>query len=348
MMVLSGISACDDEDVLSSTPRTKIGASALRSFRDGLEDLPGSPNSPPGSPGRGGKDDGQMTPRRRNLSGDNLKLLGGAVLAPPPPPLVATVPAGNQQQSIPAVVEKPFFIMDWLEELDPLDLDLARRRLLQHGRQHHSSPLFATAHYVKPDKDDWAANIRRVLFPLFPRKAPMEPEEPTSPEPERPVSSRQQHSSPTSTMTCFGALGQPSLIRKSTPPSSPNATFRERSINIGNIWNARGLHKAEKDQWASALKCWRNALEIRIQVLGESHVDVANTWNNYGIALGKVAASEMDAVSHGRLEAATVESRYEDAVFALENALRLRTLHFGRNHTEVAGKCDLAGICNAA
>jgi hypothetical protein len=57
---------------------------------------------------------------------------------------------------------------------------------------------------------------------------------------------------------------------------------------MSNGWNAKGLEKARHGKWEQALSCWQNALEIRRQVLGESHSDVANTWNNIGIALGKL------------------------------------------------------------
>jgi tetratricopeptide (TPR) repeat protein len=106
----------------------------------------------------------------------------------------------------------------------------------------------------------------------------------------------------------------------STTLSSPKtgvSHFLQRSIAIGNGWNARGLQKAKKGVWNEALACWENALEVRTQVLGEIHIDVANTCNNIGIALGKLG-------------------RFEEAVSTLHRALDIRTGHYGKEHSEVA------------
>jgi tetratricopeptide (TPR) repeat protein len=90
-------------------------------------------------------------------------------------------------------------------------------------------------------------------------------------------------------------------------PASPNS-FLQRSISIGNGWNAKGLKRAQRDQWQDALRCWKNALEIRTQVLGEDHLDTANTANNIGIALGKL-------------------ERTEEAIQYLQQALEIRKAH---------------------
>lgn len=121
---------------------------------------------------------------------------------------------------------------------------------------------------------------------------------------------------------------QENVGKEFCPPSTPsNSTsmapktgvshFRQRSIAIGNGWNARGLQKAKKGAWSEALQCWENALEVRAQVLGEIHIDVANTCNNIGIALGKL-------------------DRFEEAVSTLHRALDIRTGHYGKEHGEVA------------
>ena len=84
------------------------------------------------------------------------------------------------------------------------------------------------------------------------------------------------------------------------------SSFRKRSIRIGNGWNAKGLRQAQCGLWREALACWENALEIRQQVLGDDHVDTANTYNNIGIALGKL-------------------NRVPEAISALQMALEIRT-----------------------
>lgn len=102
-----------------------------------------------------------------------------------------------------------------------------------------------------------------------------------------------------------------------SPQKQNPSTFRERSIAIGNGWNAKGIKKAKAGKWEDALNCWKNALEIRTQV-SDSKLDVANTCNNLGIALG-------------RLE------RFDEALQYLERALETRTEEYGtRDRNEVA------------
>lgn len=93
--------------------------------------------------------------------------------------------------------------------------------------------------------------------------------------------------------------------------------FKRKSEAIGNGWNAKGLQKAKKGHWGDAILCWENAFEVREQVLGDTHPDVANTLNNMGIALG-------------RLE------RFPEAMEALDRALQIRTMIYGKLHLEIA------------
>jgi tetratricopeptide (TPR) repeat protein len=94
-------------------------------------------------------------------------------------------------------------------------------------------------------------------------------------------------------------------------------TFLKQSISMGNGWNAKGLQRAQAGKWEDAFRCWRNALEIRSQCLGEDHIDTANTANNIGIALGKL-------------------DQINEAVDYLERALEIRIHHFGRENSQVA------------
>jgi tetratricopeptide (TPR) repeat protein len=87
-------------------------------------------------------------------------------------------------------------------------------------------------------------------------------------------------------------------------PSSCNS-FRLKSIAIGNGFNAQGIQEAKDGRWKEALQCWESALEVRMQVLGEWHPDVANTLNNMGIACSKV-------------------DRIDEAINYLERALEIR------------------------
>lgn len=110
-----------------------------------------------------------------------------------------------------------------------------------------------------------------------------------------------------------------------TPPRHPSinpsrpmpSTFRAKKEAVGNGWNAKGVQKAKCENWEDALACWEKALEIRLQVFGDVHKDVANTLNNMGVALG-------------RLE------RHGEAMELLERALKVRTAIYGKGHLEIA------------
>ena len=119
------------------------------------------------------------------------------------------------------------------------------------------------------------------------------------------------------------------LMTKSSMPSS--SPFYKKSIAIGNGWNAKGLRKAKQGLWQDALSCWDNALEIRCQLLGDWHLDVANTCNNRGIALGKLG-------------------QWDTARQSLERALDIQLHVFGsETHDQVASTIhNLANVYHQA
>lgn len=91
------------------------------------------------------------------------------------------------------------------------------------------------------------------------------------------------------------ALGFGSLSRRANASS---VTWRTGPLTTG-------LDKAKKGLWEEAHVCRKNALEIRLQILPSNHPDVAYTYNNMGIALGKL-------------------NRFEAAMAALRAALEIR------------------------
>jgi tetratricopeptide (TPR) repeat protein len=284
-----------------------------------------------------------LTPRRKNSSFGNFEILNADL------PLLPSTGTLHDQMNKPspdncdkidphrnAVVNdkaatlhspdsfvlKPFFIMDWLDNLSPAEFAAAHEHLRSDRPKYYAPPSLQTKEDYQIPKTHWAAGLRKVLLPLFERhiSLPGSPSSPKQPHKEKEVAS------PTSSASFRLAFDGTRNSQDSCNGNSPCNSFLERSIHIGNIWNARGLHKAENGLWTSALKCWDNALEIRMQVLGETHIDVANTWNNYGIALGELAASNL-----------TLRHQYfQDAVHALQCALRIRILHYGEAHVEVA------------
>ncbi|CAB9503230.1 Tetratricopeptide repeat protein [Seminavis robusta] len=263
----------------------------------------------------------------------------------------ATVTSDKQSTASTAIFPKPFFVMDWLEEINPRDLELARQMLqtptkkkgrvmsspmLQHQpKARTESPPTSRSAINLPTLryDDKSAcsvddsNICRQLYP--PEQTPPSStvdtttsttKEESEEEVKQSISSTNVTTTTESTADATPQSPQQATNAKSaTPPAAAKMSpFRKRSIAIGNGWNAKGLHKAKKGSWEKALACWENALVIRTQVLGETHPDVANTCNNIGIALGKLG-------------------RYDSAIEILEKALEMRAKHYGtREHVEVA------------
>lgn len=164
-------------------------------------------------------------------------------------PALSPVDVKDVPSAASVACEKPFFIMDWLEDINRHDLERAQQIL------------------TAPSKKGFVTSS-----------------------------------------TATSAV---------SPRNAPQTGFLKRSMAVGNAWNAKGLHNAKRGRWEGAALCWENALEIRTQVLGESHLDVANTCNNLGIALGKL-------------------DRIDEALEQLQRALVIRTEHYGDEHTEVA------------
>jgi hypothetical protein len=88
-------------------------------------------------------------------------------------------------------------------------------------------------------------------------------------------------SSTAPTATAATSMTPPRPTRRSSASESPPklSPFHGKSIQMGNGWNAKGLKKAKSGLWQDALLFWDNALEIRFQVLGHQHLDVADTRN---------------------------------------------------------------------
>lgn len=187
-------------------------------------------------------------------------------------------------------LDKPFFIMDFLEHVDPEDLELARR-LLNADKVQSSS--------LRPKDSVLNCTTRQTTVKkiLFPSSSPV-----TISESEVTV-----QTVASSTKESEG---------RSVQPLAATSIFFQRSVAIGNKFNARGIKCATCGNWKKALAYWEDALEVRSQVLGES-LDVANTCNNIGIALGKL-------------------NRYEEAITSLQRSLDIRIKQYGWDHEVVA------------
>ena len=193
----------------------------------------------------------------------------------------------------------PFFIMDWLDQVDPLAVELAQRILRSPQRKTSDVALGSCNTMHRP------VSLLDLLSP------------------------KHKHQNDLSLSQNSSSVWK---------PLSKNMfhTFQQRSIATGNGYNAKGITKARQGRWVDALSCWENALEIRSQIASSPPndgdipqdspnqllLDVANTQNNIGIALGKL-------------------NRTDEAVASLQIALAIRQQEYrysdsGRGHPEIA------------
>ena len=194
----------------------------------------------------------------------------------------------------------PFFIMEYLEQVDPEAMELAQR-------------ILQTSPHGKAKRESRAYTIPPLLDLLSPRQK------------HQVIRSPRSHAASSDLKPISKHLSE---------------GFQQRSITVGNGYNAKGILKARQGRWVEALACWEDALEIRTQIASSDGdhtsqnespnqllLDVANTRNNIGIALGKL-------------------NRIEEAVESLQAALAIRQQEYGcsagaaatgrRGHPEIA------------
>jgi len=129
-------------------------------------------------------------------------------------------------------------------------------------------------------------------------------------------SASQQHEK-----TNTSSTSNPSSRRKGS--SSTGLHTKQHSLlTLGNGWNAKGLKKARQGLWKDALACWDVALELRLPILSATSEEVANTYNNRGIALGKLG-------------------EYPQALESLNKALEIRL--YNNNQNNKGGSSSSAG-----
>lgn len=222
---------------------------------------------------------------------------------------------------------KPFFIMDWLEELivdqdvekiaemlqtpnkQPLKYEYSRQYAQQYSKQNPLTPS-CSASTATTQASETSTSIDNA--PGTPKSSNRNTDKsPASPNPDISPSQRRRLPAMEPQMLFMSKSKAPS------PSSTSNTTsVYKRSIALGNGWNAKGLKKAKQGLWQDALACWENALEIRRQLLGDNHLEVANTYNNQGIALGKLGHTN-------------------HAIEALARALKIRQQILGIHHGQV-------------
>lgn len=218
----------------------------------------------------------------------------------------------NNNKANVVVVQKPFFIMDFLEQIDPEDLELAQYMLAnsnssssksssgsnstsnRNGNQNTRSSSYHNAANSSSTSTNSAASSNKDRFEtllsydssIYPKQSIMVADSPRS-------------------------------TPRSTARKQSKSLFYERSVAIGTKYNAKGICCARKGDWRKALSYWEDSLEIRTQILGEVSMDVANTCNNIGIALGKL-------------------NRYTEAITSLQRSLDIRIALYTWEHEIIA------------
>jgi tetratricopeptide (TPR) repeat protein len=206
-------------------------------------------------------------------------------------------------------LSKPFFVMDFLEQVDPEDVKRAQSMLL-HSKTYENRSIvqaerdagrcIGNKNEVGSNKNIFLQLTKKLSFLMHDntertnRPVRTHAEESSKQvkirtlsvvEPIRRELSPETRMSSSTNQTETNASHQVCSLKRS--PSSSSCFF-QRSVEIGNKYNARGIQCASIGAWSKALSYWQDALEIRTQVLGEKSIDVADTCNNIGIALGKV------------------------------------------------------------
>jgi tetratricopeptide (TPR) repeat protein len=218
---------------------------------------------------------------------------------------------------------KPFFIMDWLEEIDPKSMAIAQRMLRSQNdgtkcllqRKKESSEIDknnvefvltygreSTTCSMAEGTDTKTIDEPLSTLNLSTYRANIDSEQ----------HSIRNHFIPVSAMK--SAVATSTVVPLPITSTSP---FLQRSIRIGNQYHTRGIQQAKNGNWVKALQYWLNALEIRQQIYNDTamtkHVDIANTYNNIGIAYGKL-------------------EQYDNAVRYLQMALEIRVDNYYYNN----------------
>eukprot|EP00980_Cylindrotheca_fusiformis_P008549 scaffold1813_cov109-Cylindrotheca_fusiformis.AAC.7 len=228
---------------------------------------------------------------------------------------------------------KPFFVLDWLDEL------------MEDQDAFKIAELLRTPSKSASGDDDYASYIHQGDEPYMQRcisnievSPAISSSTPKLTNCKRASSQSLPPSIPpqrffaddTTTSTAGTADSPPAMPPKrlfsgdtatTTSSTTGSNTFQQkRAAALGNGWNAKGLTKAKLGQWKQALACWDKALEIRQQMASPSSrkdaLEVANTWNNRGIAQGKLG-------------------QFDKAMFSLHRAYEIRCSQLGSNHSQV-------------
>lgn len=229
-------------------------------------------------------------------------------LGPPQSPQQPTKHERRDSES--KMIAKPFFIMDWLEEMAADQDAETLARLLQTPQKakyfnHHSRHSSQGSEDYRDDCDVPSSPAGFLEYnpqtsnscPSTPKSSNRAKVAPLSAPAPQTSFSLSADIAPTrlfdaplddTTIPPLNDVGSRVRLPSRRKPKQREGTVLQRSIKLANGWNAKGLQKATQELWNEALACWDNALEIRLALLGSHHYEVANSYNNRGIALGKL------------------------------------------------------------
>ena len=227
-----------------------------------------------------------------------------------------------------ALLHKPFFIMDFLEDIDPTSLALVQERLQQQQQQQRRNPknkshrptpvptnvlpvlerhtnindtnsnnniIISTAHKTSNRNDDNHNDTN-----LFIRPQSSEHYSVTSAITNAPTMIHNNHTMSSSVDKVNDAV----LLLPPPPPP-----FLQQSIVMGQQYHDRGWRAAQCGQWNRAIHYWEDALEIQQQIQpyhpNANPMLMADTYHHIGIAYGKL-------------------EQYHDALQYLNKALEIR------------------------
>ena len=217
-----------------------------------------------------------------------------------------------------AVGHKPFFIMDWLEQIDPADLERAQRMLKTPQKENRSSSQNFLSDFVIPAK-------------LFASESSLSSRGGSNAQGLSPTSFFRRRSilmgngwNAKGLAKAKSGLWEDALACWENALAIRIQVLGEDHIDVANTYNNIGIAHGKLDQPSQAISALQMALKIRMKEHGEKHSEVAATLHNLGNVLQQ----------SGDLEA---------AVECFARAKDVQENMFTHQHVQVARACVAMG-----
>jgi tetratricopeptide (TPR) repeat protein len=175
-----------------------------------------------------------------------------------------------------AVIQKPFFIMDWLEQVDQADLERAQRMLKTPKRESRSNSQNFLSDVVVPTS-------------LFASESSQSSRSGSNEQGLSPTSFFRRRSismgvgwNAKGLAKAKNGLWEDALACWENALAIRVQILGEDHIDVANTYNNMGIAYGKLDQPSQAISALQMALEIRIKEHGEKHCEVAATLHNMG------------------------------------------------------------------